>query len=131
ALERVVERVANTDLPVLILGEPGSGKRSLARELHKRSEFAAGGFHEFTAGDFAGELRRWRESGHSSNGSTGTIFIHEIGGLSTIAQAALMEYLSEALPSKPRVRVVASSSRDLDPKAQSGFRSDLYYVMSG
>jgi DNA-binding NtrC family response regulator len=130
ALERVVERVANTDLPVLILGEPGSGKRSLARELHSRSEFAAGGFHEFSASDFARELHKWRENG-GSNGTAGTIFVQEIGELSPEAQAALMEYLSAASAERARVRVIASSSRDLDPKAQSGFRPDLYYVLSG
>lgn len=132
ALERVVERVANTDLPVLIMGEPGCGKRSLARELHARSEFAAGGFHEYSAAEFSGELRRWRENGTPSpNGGSGTIFIREIGELTSEAQAALMAYMSEAQPNGTRMRLIASSSRDLDPKSQNGFRPDLYYVLSG
>ena len=70
ALQRVIERVANTDLPVLIIGEPGSGKRSVAWELHRQSEFAGGGFHEFAAAEFAQKMLH-----ANSNGG-----LHGVGG---------------------------------------------------
>ena len=138
ALQRVIERVANTDLPVLIIGEPGSGKRSVAWELHRQSEFAGGGFHEFAAAEFAQKMLHANNNGglHGvgmTNGVAGTIFIHEIGDLAPEAQAALVECLGDGQPGSRRwgTRLIASSSRDLDPRAAGDFRPDLYYVISG
>src|SRR5947209_18580740 len=111
SLQRVVERVGDTDLPVLIVGEPGTGKRSLALEIHERSEFMAGGFHEISAEKFAstladgnGALKHLGCSGSVA----GTVIIHEIGDLSPQAQQGLLLYLTEALPAMPIPWLIAS-----------------------
>jgi two-component system response regulator AtoC len=132
ALQRVVERVSNTDLRVLIIGEPGSGKRALAMELHYKSDFAGGGFHEYSAERFAiqflgnGSMQRMGFDGQKP----GTIYLPEIGTLAPEAQAALQAYLSDEGSAVRKPRLIASSSRDLDPASDHNSRPDLYYMVS-
>jgi len=153
-LARVV-RVAQSELPVLVLGETGAGKELVARAVHDASARAGGPFiaencgaiadgvlaselfgHEAAA--FTGAAARHR--GLFEQASGGTIFLDEVGELPAQVQAMLLRVLQErtvrrvggeeAVPVD--VRVVAATHRDLEQMVQSGrFREDLYYRLRG
>jgi transcriptional regulator with PAS, ATPase and Fis domain len=95
---------AKTDLPVLILGESGTGKTSLARAIHNSSQRAAGPFQSFSAATLSESLLDSQLFGHEKGAFTGathrirgkfelahngTLFIDEIIDLSLSAQASI------------------------------------------
>jgi DNA-binding NtrC family response regulator len=146
--------VAPTASTVLILGETGTGKESVARTIHDRSQRHAGPFisvncaaipqslaaselfgHE--RGAFTGALQR--RLGRFEQAQGGTIFLDEVGELPPDIQVALLRVLQErqfervggqqALASD--VRVVAATNRDLPAAIAAGtFRSDLFYRLN-
>ena len=67
ALERAVRNLASSEVPVLLLGEPGTGKRALAFQIHQQSLRSDGGFHEAECSDLRAEHLRL---GNGSNGGT-------------------------------------------------------------
>lgn len=117
----LVERVADTSANVLILGESGVGKRSVAAAIHAASAQAHGPFHRFVCGavpdgQAEGEL--------FASAQGGTLFLDEVGYLSPTLQARLLGLL-------PGCRIVASTSRDLEAQvAAETFRKDLYYRLN-
>ena len=141
ALERAVENVAATRLPVLILGETGSGKKELARRIH----FLAGGrleeLREIECVNLsAPELvqltgSRERAGRLEQSAQSLTAVLVEISELDLMGQSALQEIVmlrrdeqrEEKLP-----RLVFLSSHNLDQDVRLGkFREDLYYRISG
>jgi transcriptional regulator with GAF, ATPase, and Fis domain len=153
-LRLVLERVAlvsRSDVPVLILGETGSGKEVIARAIHTRSARAAGPFLRVNCGAIPSELIDSELFGHekgSFTGATGTrrgwferadggtLFLDEIGELSPAAQVRLLRVIQEGVfervggerSIKVDVRIVAATHRDLAAMVQSGrFREDLWY----
>jgi Nif-specific regulatory protein len=154
ALRATLERVARTDLPVLILGEPGTGKELVAHCLHYGSPRQ---HHPFVLVNCAGwnpdpledELFGPEQGAMDGAVSTrarkceaaqgGTLFLDEVGDLSAGGQAQLLRILeerpasrvggSQALAVDPRV--VAASRRNLDEAVRAGkFREDLYYRLA-
>jgi len=153
AVLALVERVAKSDSPVLISGEPGTGKEIIARLLHRlsgRSE-AGGGMVEVDCaalgdtqveselfghekGAFPGVLKR--KTGALELASGGTLFLDEIGALDIRVQGKLLRaletgsYVRVGGTHKQAVdaRVVAATKADLaGAVAGRSFRSDLYY----
>ncbi len=154
AMRRVydlIERVARTDLTVLIRGESGTGKELVARELHQRSNRADGPFlamncaalpdtlieselfgHERGAFSGADQRRRGKlEAAHH-----GTLFLDEVGDMSVATQAKLLRALQERqferLGSNDSIRVdvrfIAATNKDLARETAEGrFRQDLLY----
>jgi DNA-binding NtrC family response regulator len=148
-------RVAVSDLPVLVLGETGTGKELIARTLHEGSRRAGGPFvaescgalaegvlaselfgHE--AGAFSGAAQRHRGLFEQAHG--GTIFLDEIGEMPLQVQAMLLRVLQEGVvrrvggerSTRVDVRVVAATHRDLRGMIREGkFREDLYYRLEG
>ncbi|MGJ8597458.1 response regulator [Sulfitobacter sp.] len=127
SLYRVIARVMNTDLPVLIWGESGTGKSLIARAIHDLSDRRSLPFVTVTEADLrdiegpARVLARVRG---------GTLLIDEISDISGEVQARIARMMDA--PSDNAPRFMATSQRDLGAEdAESALRRDLYYRLSG
>jgi two-component system response regulator HydG len=147
-------KVAVTDSPVLILGERGTGKQALAREMHDLSFRKDGPFnvvhcsglspaeleselfgHEPGAFSWAAGRRR----GQLELGDGGTVFLDQVGELSAPVQAKLLRFLEERTlkrlggdrPLTADVRILAATCQRLGLRVQEGtFRQDLFFRLS-
>ncbi len=151
---RILARLMQTDLTVMINGESGTGKELVARALHdfgkrKRGPFVAINMaaiprelieselfgHE--KGSFTGAASR--SSGRFEQAQGGTLFLDEIGDMPMEAQTRLLRVLQQGeyttvggrTPIKTDVRIVAATNKDLSGLiAQGAFREDLYYRLN-
>jgi two-component system, NtrC family, response regulator AtoC len=138
ALEVVIRELAQSAVPVLLLAEPGAGKRTIARRIHEISSRSGEEFRivrcaELTLEDFEG-------AGKEAQWGQGTVYLEEIGDLDSSIQNKLIEKLSkpeesgkrENGSSSLRARLICGSARDLESEVRLGrFREDLYYRISG
>jgi len=120
--------VAATDVNVLLLGESGSGKETLARALHCWSPRASGSFLRLhCAGlDEAPDLPAICEHGQAD----GTLFLDEVAELTPRGQAGLLRCLEQLEGGRngPALRVIAATAQDLGVLVEEGrFRRDLYH----
>ena len=148
------DRIAGTNLTVLIQGETGTGKDLLARRVHARSRRSAGVFMPINCaslppdlvdaelfgaerGAFTGADRR--RAGRFEVADGGTVFLDEVGELDLKTQAKLLRVLENgevhrlgaALPGRVDVRVIAATNRDLTAMVAAGqFRLDLLHRIS-
>jgi transcriptional regulator with GAF, ATPase, and Fis domain len=149
-----VAHVAGTDVPVLIIGETGSGKEVLARALHERSRRARAPIVRVNCGAIPPGLVDSELFGHERGSFTGavatrhgwferadggTLFLDEIGELPLEAQVRLLRILQDGTfervggqrPLSADVRIVAATHRDLREMVTRGtFREDLWYRIS-
>jgi transcriptional regulator with GAF, ATPase, and Fis domain len=153
-LRAVMERVrlvSASDVPVLILGETGTGKEVVARAIHTRSARSSGPFIRVNCGAIPAELIDSQLFGHEKGSFTGaadtrkgwferadggTLFLDEIGELPLPAQVRLLRVLQDGYiervggqqPVRVDVRIVAATHRDLPAMVkQTTFREDLWY----
>lgn len=156
-LRLVMERVAlvtDSDVPVLILGETGTGKEVIARSLHVRGDRQEGPFIRVNCGAIPSELIDSQLFGHEKGSFTGaeqsrqgwferadggTLFLDEIGELPLEAQVRFLRVLQDGFvervggntPIHVNVRVVAATHRDLASMVREGkFREDLWYRLA-
>jgi hydrogenase-4 transcriptional activator len=146
-----VDLVSRSEVPVLILGETGTGKELVARAIHNRSERHSGPFLRVNCGAIPRELIDSQLFGHERGAFTGanesrqgwferadqgTLFLDEIGELPLDAQVRFLRVLQDGYvervggtkPLRVDVRVVAATHRDLAGMVQAGgFREDLWY----
>ena len=154
AMERVwalADRIADTDVPVLLVGESGVGKDVVARRIHATSRRAARAFVKINCAALPGELLESELFGHEKGAFTGahaekpgkfelahegTIFLDEIGEMDPRLQAKLLQVLQDEefyrvggkRPVRVDARVVVATNRNLDAAIRQGtFREDLFY----
>jgi two-component system nitrogen regulation response regulator NtrX len=153
-LREAITRVAPIPSPVLILGESGSGKELVARDLHRMGSAPNAPFIALNSAALPENLVESELFGHERGAFTGaattrkgafeaaergTLFLDEIGELPLPAQAKLLRVLEERLVTRlganrsipVEARVVAATNRDLDTEVAAGhFRQDLYYRLN-
>jgi two-component system, NtrC family, nitrogen regulation response regulator GlnG len=151
---RVLARLMNTDLTVMITGESGTGKELVARALHDFGRRRRGPFVAINMAAIPRDLIESELFGHEKGAFTGanqrnvgrfeqaeggTLFLDEIGDMPMEAQTRLLrvlqqgEYMSVGgrTPIKTDVRIVAATNKDLLTLIETGhFREDLYYRLS-
>ncbi len=154
AVYRLLEKAAQTDATVLLLGETGTGKELAARAIHYHSARKERRFVPVNCGALPGELVESELFGHAKGAFTGaatakrglfeeaeggTIFLDEIGELPLPVQVKLNRVLQERelrrvgdnAPVRIDVRAVAATHRDLREEVKAGrFREDLFYRLN-
>jgi two-component system nitrogen regulation response regulator GlnG len=127
ALYRLVARVMNTDLAVLITGESGTGKSLIARAIHDFSDRRTLPFTVAQAADLAGVDG---PSALLAKARGGSIVFDEVADYDEDTQARVVRMLDLLGDNAPRV--MATSQSDLAARMESGqFRQDLYYRLGG
>ncbi len=151
---RTIERVANLDVSVMLLGASGTGKELLARGLHQASGRRDGAFVAINCAAIPENLLESELFGHEKGAFTGavkttegkielahggTLFLDEVGDIPLPLQVKLLRFLQERTieriggrkPIAVDTRIVCATHRDLDAMiAQGAFRDDLYYRLA-
>jgi DNA-binding NtrC family response regulator len=157
AMNKVYTRIRSVspfDIPILIIGESGSGKELVARAIHNESARRSGPFHAVNTGALTPELIASELFGHEKGAFTGataakkgffeianggTLFLDEIGTMSPDTQVNLLRIIETqaftrvggTTPIRSNVRILAATNIDLRSRVRSnGFRRDLYYRLS-
>ena len=149
-----IERLSNTNIPVLLLGESGTGKEMLARALHELGPRASGPFvgincgaiseflleselFGYERGAFTGAVKQ--TVGRIETAQNGTLFLDEIGELPLHLQVKLLRFLQERIIERVGgrrsipvdVRIVSATNRQLESLVREGkFREDLFYRLN-
>ena len=126
-LYRLIARVMNADLPVLVTGESGTGKSLIARTIHDLSDRRSLPFVVATGADLE---TMDGPAALISKVRNGTLLFDEVADLTEDAQARIVRMLDSFGDNGPRV--MATSQADLAGRLDSGsFRQDLFYRLSG
>jgi DNA-binding NtrC family response regulator len=135
----LAKRAADLELPVLIEGEPGTGKELIAKAIYGASARGQGPFHIMQCAPAPGIAGQESESGETgcidaawAKADGGVLFVKEVSELSLASQARLSALLAAetgfAEGGQPRVRLICTSSRNLIERVKrQQFREDLYY----
>ena len=150
----LIEKIAPSDLSVLVLGESGTGKELIARAIHKLSKHAEGGFIAINCAAIPENLLESELFGHEKGAFTGaasqkkgkvemahngTLFLDEIGDMPLDLQAKMLRFLQERVIERVggvkeipiNTRVICATHQPLKAMIeQKAFREDLYYRIS-
>ncbi len=151
---RTIERVANADVTVMLLGASGTGKEVLARGLHNASRRAKGPFVAINCAAIPENLLEAELFGHEKGAFTGaikttegkieqagggTLFLDEVGDIPLQLQVKLLRFLQERVIERiggraqiaVDTRIVCATHQNLDAMIADGrFREDLYYRLA-
>ncbi len=155
AMYKAIARVASLNVPVVILGESGSGKELVAQSIHDLGDRVSGPFIAINCGaipdtllenELFGSTRgaftdsRQDRRGALSRADGGTLFLDEIGDISPAFQVKLLRFLQDGIVTplgsekshRVDVRLIAATHRDIKRLVAEGkFREDLYYRLAG
>ena len=144
-------RICRTNVPILLFGEGGTGKESLARWIHSNSEYGTGEFVKVNCAAIPGTLLESELFGYEKGAFTGannvkpgrvelahrgTLFLDEIADLDLNLQSKLLHFLQDGTFSrigdqcerKVDARLICATNKDLEAETNAGrFRQDLYY----
>ncbi len=151
---RIIEKVADTNVSVLVQGESGTGKELVARAIHHHSSRAASPFLAVNCGALPSELLESELFGHIKGSFTGahndhmglfrsaesgSLFLDEIGEMPLPLQVKLLRALQEqevrpvgsSASYQFEARIIAATNKDLEKEVASGnFREDLFYRLN-
>ncbi|MDD2698578.1 MAG: sigma 54-interacting transcriptional regulator [Arcobacteraceae bacterium] len=151
---KVIDRIAGSNVTILVRGETGTGKELVAASIHKRSKRCEEPFIKLNCAAITDTLLESELFGHEKGAFTdaketrkgrfeladgGTLFLDEIGDISSSAQVKLLRVLQErefervggSKTIKVNVRLVAATNRNLEQMVKDGtFREDLYYRLN-
>jgi two-component system response regulator AtoC len=153
-LMKVIDKIKDIDLPVLITGETGTGKELIVQEIHNQSKrrnnpleavncaalpvnLLESELFGYEKGAFTGAANKYRGKFLLANG--GTLFLDEIGEIEPAVQVKLLRALQDklitplgsAVSHKVNVRIIAATNKDLLKEVREGrFREDLYYRLN-
>jgi two-component system NtrC family response regulator len=153
-VSRTIERVANADVSVMLLGASGTGKELLARGLHNASRRGSSGFvaincaaipenlleaelFGYEKGAFTGAIKTTEGKIELAHG--GTLFLDEVGDIPLPLQVKLLRFIQERVieriggrkPIAVDTRIVCATHQDLPEMIKAGtFREDLYYRLA-
>ena len=154
ALQELLVKLRRSDASVLVLGENGTGKELVARQIHEESRRARKPFVAANCSAFNDNLLESELFGHKRGAFTGavsdkqglftaadggTFFLDEVGDMSPALQVKLLRVLQEGVfspvgdtqPRQVDVRIIAATNRDLERMVREGrFREDLYYRLN-
>jgi len=155
AMYKAIARVASLNVPIVILGESGSGKELVAQSIHDLGNRVSGPFIAINCGaipdtllenELFGSTRgaftdsRQDRRGALSRADGGTLFLDEIGDISPAFQVKLLRFLQDGIVTplgaekshRVDVRLIAATHRDIKRLVADGrFREDLYYRLAG
>lgn len=150
----IAKKVAETNTPVLLTGETGTGKELFAQSIHYAGERSKNNFVAVNCSAFAKDLLESEMFGYAAGAFTGanknkkglfeeahkgTLFLDEIGELDLSLQAKFLRVLEtnnfikagDTKPTQVDVRIITASNRNLQEEIEKGnFRADLYYRIS-
>ena len=153
-LFKKVEKVATTDISILITGETGTGKELIAREIHQRSARLKGPFVTINCGAIPESLLESELFGHVKGSFTGavatrpgkfhaadggTLFLDEIGEMPLALQVKILRALQEHVvvrvgdtrPEHVDIRIIAATNKEVEEEIKNGrFREDLFYRLN-
>ena len=151
ALRAHVQRIARTNIPILLTGEGGTGKEALARWVHTHSEYASGEFVKVNCAAIPGSLLESELFGYEKGAFTGanfakpgrvelahrgSLFLDEIADLDLNLQSKLLHFLQDgtfsrigdSIERKIDARLLCATNKDLENETKEGrFRQDLFY----
>jgi two-component system, NtrC family, response regulator AtoC len=154
AVRKRVEKICNTNVPVLLTGDAGTGKEMIARWMHGRSPYREGQFVKVNCAAIPGSLLESELFGYEKGAFTGahaskpgrvelaekgTLFLDEIADLDLGLQSKLLQFVQDGTFSRiggqsenfVEVRILCSTNRNLEREIAAGrFRADLYYRIS-
>jgi len=152
---RLAQKIATTDINVLLLGETGTGKEVFANAIHAGSKRLEQAFIAINCSAFTKELLEGELFGHKAGAYTGavkdkkglielahngTLFLDEMGEMNIELQAKLLRVLEngefiklgDEKTTKVNIRIIAATNRNLEKEVGEGnFREDLFYRLNG
>ena len=128
-VEAVIRELSQNDVPVLVVGEHGSGKAAAAARIHVLSSRTAEPFQVYQGREARAEVLA------AGDGQGGTVYLQEVGDLTAAAQKELVRQIGlngNGAAQRRAPRYICGTSCELEPEVKAGkFREDLYYGISG